>query len=472
MQFSSCLATFRVALVMCALTFAGAGTAGGVSIAHAARTIAESSPPAWKAWKASVLYSFSGAGDGGFPYAGILIADASGALYGTTSLGGSGRGCQQGCGIVFKLTPPAFGKTNWTLSVLHAFTGTGGDGSGVYAGLIEDEHGALYGTTSFGGGTGCFGSGCGTVFKLTPPTPGKTAWMETILHAFSGGDGEFPYAGLIGDAHGALYGTTEQGGSAIGCGGGGCGTVFKLTPPTPGHPTWNYNVLHAFTGGPDGGILNSGLIADMRGDLFGTTSYSGGSGCDGIGCGTVFKLEPPAAGRTTWTETVLYTFTGGADGAFPDSGLIGDARGAVYGATYLGGTNPYPYGRGIVFKLAPLVPGKAPWRLSVLHAFSGPDGSNPQGSLIADARGTLYGMTIGGGNANCFAGSGCGTVFKLTPPMSGQTTWTESVLHAFNEFIDGASPQANLLMDARGVLYGTTFQGGAGGAGTVFELRP
>jgi uncharacterized repeat protein (TIGR03803 family) len=192
------------------------------------------------------------------------------------------------------------------------------------AGLIADEQGALYGTTAFGGNGNCVPNGCGTVFKLTPPGKGQSAWTETVLHSFQGSsssDGFLPEAGVIIDKEGALYGTRFVGGSNN-CEPDGCGTVFKLTPPTKGQKTWTETVLHSFQGGNDGYFSYAGLIADKRGALYGTT-FGGGRLY-----GTVFKLTPPAPGQNTWTETVLHSFTG-SDGAFPYAGLIADKFGAA-----------------------------------------------------------------------------------------------------------------------------------------------
>jgi uncharacterized repeat protein (TIGR03803 family) len=293
--------------------------------------------------------------------------------------------------------------------------------------------GNLYGTTFAGGSYVCSG-GCGTVFKLTP------SGTETVLYRFTGGDGANPTAGLIADASGNLYGTTELGGGANGCS-GGCGTVFKLTP------SGTETVLYRFTGGSDGASPFAALIADGAGNLYGTTFFGGASGH-----GTVFKLTPSG------TETVLYSFTGGSDGANPLAGLIADAAGNIYGMTNNGGAGSF----GTVFKLIPS------GNLAVLHSFSGgSDGAFPGlGSLIADAAGNLYGMTVEGGGSGCGA-IGCGTVFKLTP--SG----TETVLYRFTGGSDGAFPHAGLIAgliaDAAGHLYGTT-NGSGSGNGTVFEI--
>lgn len=180
-------------------------------------------------------------------------------------------------------------------TVLHRFRG-GADGANPIAGLISDANGALYGTTTVGG------SGFGTVFKLTPPVPPATSWTKTVLHSFrdSGTDGAGPWAGLTFDASGALYGTT------IGSGTANEGTVFKLTPPAAGQTRWTETILYSFKGPPDAGQSVSRLTFDANGALYGATGLGGGgTGCSG-GCGAVFKLTPPAPGHTRWTETVLY----------------------------------------------------------------------------------------------------------------------------------------------------------------------
>jgi uncharacterized repeat protein (TIGR03803 family) len=288
------------------------------------------------AWTKTALYSFcllSNCSDGQNPVAG-LSADNQGSLYGTTIVGGSSSGqCGVlGCGTVFKLTPPVKGQTAWTETVLYRFCSLSNctDGFGPSAGLIPDKKGSLYSTTQSGG------SGYGTVFKLTPPPKGQTAWIASVLYSFKGGvgDGENSTAGLIAD-NGALYGTTVGGGA------GGNGTVFKLTPPNTGQTAWTETVLHTFCSqsypcGGDGARPLAGLIADKEGALYGTTQGGGTDG--GIGNGTVFKLTPPAKGQTAWTETMLYRFAGGSDGANPYAGLTADKRGgALYGTTFYGG---------------------------------------------------------------------------------------------------------------------------------------
>jgi uncharacterized repeat protein (TIGR03803 family) len=397
----------------------------------------------------TTLYSFPGApGDGG-ELDGGLIADAAGNLYGTTFGGGSGNGY----GTIFKLTPAG------TESVLHSFTGV--DGAGPGSTLIADAAGNLYGTTTYGG------LNYGTVFKLTLNSDGT--YSHSVLHNFTGypSDGAAPH-GLIADAAGNLYGITTAGGGSA-CGGLGCGTVFKLTPNLDG--TYTETVLHSFIGsgdwygGSDGQYPFGGPTADAAGNLYGTTFYGGGSGCDGYGCGTVFKLTPNLDG--TYSENVLYSFTGGRDGSGPTAGLLADVAGNLYGTTAEGGGSSRDCltGCGTVFKLTPNLGGT--YSESVLHIFvGGSDGQTPYAGLIADAVGNLYGTTYAGGNIEVGepgCGGWCGTVFMLTPKG------TLTVLHRFT-FSDGANPLAGLMADAAGNLYGTTTLGGNNNYGTVFKL--
>jgi uncharacterized repeat protein (TIGR03803 family) len=404
------------------------------------------------------LHSFTGPPDGSAPLA-RLIFDGSGALYGTTSEGGPiNAGCLPDRGIVFKLTPATEGGP-WAETVLHSFTGK--DGAAPQAGLIFDKSGALYGTTAIGGD-----NNLGTLFMLTPPATEGGGWTESVLHSFGGSTGAFPRAGLIFDDAGALYGTTG--------GGGLYGTVFKLSPPTASGSAWTYNLLHKFSG-PDGANPAAGLLFDRSRTLYGTTASGGmtGSNCAG-GCGTVFKLTPPSRSAGTWTETVLHSFTR-RDGALPTGSLIFDKSGALYGTTRFGGA----YNQGTVFKLQrrPLTPGA--WTLSVLYNFSGNltrnDGAQPQSDLIFDETGALFGTTqFGGGRiSSCNNPEGCGTAFKLTPPIHKRGAWTETVLHRFTRD-DGAFPIPGLIVEgtrddndksshdlrSHRAIYGTTFAGG------------
>jgi len=381
---------------------------------------------------------------------GNLARDAAGNLYGTASFGGgSGRFCRTGCGSVWKLKPNANGT--WTVSILHYFKGPP-DGAWP-SGVIFDPAGNLYGTTG-GGGSGCGGPGCGTVFKLAPNPDGT--WAETVLYSFTGGaDGGSPDGGLIFDTAGNLYGTTAGGGIVTGLCSSGCGTVFKLAPNSDG--TWTESVLYAFSGYLDGGGPTAGLIFDAASNLYGTTEGGGSSGW-----GTVFMLAPNPDG--TWTESVLYSFTGGVGGSggAPSSGVVFDAAGNLYGTTSQSGA----YRCGVVFKLAPNSDGT--WTESVLHSFTcGADGDSPEAGLIFDAVGNLYGTTLrGGSSTECFS-VGCGVVFKLIPDPDG--TWKECVVHSFLGY--GRGPRAPLLLDPAGHLYGTSW-GQQPPYGLVFEITP
>jgi uncharacterized repeat protein (TIGR03803 family) len=329
-----------------------------------------------------VLYSFEGGADGANP-SGILVRDNVGDLYGTTSYGGSFGGlCVSplGCGVVFEVNPK--GKER----VLYAFTG-GSDGSNPESGLILDAAGNFYGTTTLGGNfTGQCAGGCGVVFKL------QHSGIETVLYSFNGPpDGDVPYAGLVRDMAGNLYGTTQDGGSISSC--FYCGTVFKLDA------LGNETVLYSFSGAADGGQPAHGaLILDQSGNLYGTTMFGGDDTCESLyGCGVIFELD------SSGDETVLHTFTGSIDGAYPTGGLIRDAKGNIYGTSLEGGGGNN--NSGTVFKL------DSGGTLNVLHQLVGTDGSNPAVALLP-YKGYLYGTTLGGGGA---LGEDDGVVFRLLP---------------------------------------------------------
>jgi uncharacterized repeat protein (TIGR03803 family) len=409
----------------------------------------------------AVLHGFAGGADGVSPEAG-LIADASGNLYGTTDTGGTSN-----AGTVFRLAPPAVAGGAWTNTVLYSFQG-GADGDFSQAPLLPGGGGILYGTTEQGGA-----SGFGTVFALTPPAVGGTAWGKTILFAFTGGaDGGYPYtgAGLIIDTKGDLYGTTLRGGSKSD------GTAFMLAPPAVAGMPWTETVLHSFTGGKDGYFPKAGLLAGAGGVLYGTTAGGGASfHCSG-GCGTLFLLTPPLPGATKWTKTTLHSFGSGKDGSDPQSVLIADANGALYGTTYAGGgASACSFGCGTVFRLAPPVAAGAKWTATTLHAFqSGTDTEFPEAGLVADPGGALYGTAFGA------YPNRLGAAFKLAPPVvAGATRWTETILHGFTGNPDGSNPAGGLLAGAGGVFYGTTEDGGGAGSGicgrgcgSVFQITP
>jgi len=304
--------------------------------------------------------------------------------------------------------------------VLYKFQNTP-DAANPFAGLVRDAEGNLYGT-SFEGGIGD-----GTIFKVD--RTGK----ETVLHSFNDSDGDLPTSTLVRDAKGNLYGTADEGGAA------GYGTVFKVDA------SGKFSLLYSFTGGTDGAFPFAGLVQDADGNLYGTTHSGGTSNCDiGAGnCGVVFKVD------TTGKETVMYSFTG-PDGAQPRASLAMDGSGNLYGTTSNGGA-----GRGVVFKLDPS------GTETVLHNFAGADGDEPYAGLIMDTAGNLYGTTLFGGAV------GWGTVFKI------DTTGKETVLYSFTGGADGKQPQAGVIMDKAGNLYGTTSRGGPNKPhGVIFKLDP
>ena len=381
------------------------GTTFGGGASDGAGTAFKLSPSGAK----TILYTFQGGSDAANPQAG-LIAGGGGALYGDTVYGGGGPACTYGCGTVYELVPSGSGYTE---KVIYAFQG-GDDGAAPIGNLLIDKSGALYGTTVGGGGaaactTTIDGIGCGTVFKLTPSSEGYT---ETILYSFqAGNDGIGPRGTLIADVNGALYGTTEFGGGVSAC--------------------------------------------------------SSGSG--NAGCGTVFKLTPSSAG---YSETVIYRFQGGTgDGQFPRSALVagitGFKSGRLFGATIGGGANKH----GTIYELTP---SGSSYTERVFYSFNGKSGSSPSdenglyfGKCHAHpwAPPCLYGTTAGGGTAKCF----CGTAFKLT--AAGTETVLHSFQGGRRA--DGSDPRGSLVADAAGYLYGTTFGGGTRQqAGTVFKVSP
>jgi uncharacterized repeat protein (TIGR03803 family) len=400
------------------------------------------------------LYAFTGFADG--RGANSLIFDQAGNLYGTTDQGGSSQFCAgggTGCGTVFELTPNSDGT--WTERVLYSFcplSQSCDDGALPTGGVIFDQLGNLYGTTFYGGTQG----GYGTVFKLTPQSDGT--WSETVLHNFSGGnDGGAPNeSGLIFDQVGNLSGTTFTGGS---CKSQGCGVVFKLTPQLDG--TWEEEVLYSFKSLKDGGQpFGTTLVFDQAGDLYGTTLRGG------FGVGVVFQLSPHANG--SWKEKVLHRFKR-KDGAYPQ-GVIFDKVGKLYGTTQQGG-NPNTCtgdgGCGVVFQLTPNSGGA--WTDKTLHEFVDRDGSEPIAGLTFDQVGNLYGTTFRGGNPYQCPPIGCGVVFKLVPNSKGR--WSATVIRRFNDH-PGAFPGAAMIFDTAGNLYGTTVGDSTSTFGSVFEITP
>ena len=395
--------------------------------------------------------------------------------------------------LVMVLTQSAQAQT---FTVLHSFTG-GGDGARPVGTLTIDGGGTLYGTTTWGGLGNCSPPyECGTVFKLSRR---NSNWILQTLYTFDPGTGEDGYgpAGqLARDSSGILYGTTDAGGKK------GWGSVFELKP-SPTRPVsviapWTEIRIHDFAYSDGAVPYNGDLLLDSAGNLYGTTFHGGR-----YGAGTVYKMTPSNGG---WTHTVLYSFTGGNDGANPVAGVALDAAGNLYGTTYDGGY----YGEGVVYQVTPS------GTETVLYNFTGGnDGSLPYTGVIFDQSGNLFGATAFGGSGGggvvfelspgsggwsysqvyplpgsgwgvyerlvmdgrgnlygtIFKGSysGYGSVFKLTPSNGA---WTYTSLHAFTGGDDGANPYGGVVLDANGNLYGTTEVGNAFGYGVVFEITP
>jgi uncharacterized repeat protein (TIGR03803 family) len=301
-----------------------------------------------------------------------------------------------------------------------------------------------------------------------------------VLYSFGAdpiNDGANPFGSLL-LYKGNLFGTTLIGGNT-GCEGTGCGNVFELSPPVPPSTEWTETIIHQFSDS-DGAMSYSNLIADEKGNLYGTTSMGGASEN-----GVVFELEPPREKGKKWTETVLFSFNGG-DGANPESGLIFDDSGALYGVTFNGG----PDDIGVIFKLAPPAKASEKWKETVLYSFILPiapppnhgicytcanSGANPYGNLAMTKDKVLYGLTVWGGGAN-----DAGAIFQLSPPASPSGKWTETVLHDFTGLAtrpagsdngDGFNPYSGLLLKD-GVLYGTVSSGGPFNYGDVFSFTP
>jgi hypothetical protein len=315
------------------------------------------------------------------------------------------------------------------------------------------------------------------VFELSPPAVAGGPWTETIIHTFAGAtDGQNPNGGMVIDAAGNLYGTTQNGGKC------GWGEVFEESPPATSGGSWTHQVLYSFRytcdkGGNsnDGGTPLAGLAIGSGGVLYGTT-YNGGIPYDG----TVFKLTPPAAGHTTWSEKVLHTFTGGSDGSKPTSVPV-LYKGKLYGTATYGANSACYYGIqgcGTVFELSSGTGGA--WTLTTLYSFAGgTDGANPSWDVVFDPKGNLYVSADSGGNTGC-TNSGCGAVIELSPPAGGGVPWNETTLYDFTGRGDGGGSPSGMVIGNLDRLYGTTYTGGDAtcsyygytGCGVVFRVIP
>jgi uncharacterized repeat protein (TIGR03803 family) len=387
------------------------------------------------AQKFQVLHNFAGGASDGSNSSTKLTFDANGNLFGETYLGGAGTGCgSAGCGIAYSLSPK---NGHWREKAFYSFSSSDGSGNNTAGTLVVGPHGVVYGVQRSGGDGSC---NCGYVYQLAPR---GGIWTQTILHTFSGppNDGQSGSSGLAEDAAGNLYGTSSNGGEA------GAGTVFELSPSGGG--TWAYNVIYQFGNIPDASVPEGPLAIDRSGNIYGV-AYAGGI----YDAGAVFKLSPSAGSWTetilsnftldagqnpgpygialgpggvlygttnnggeynvgtvyeltpasgVWDRTVLYTFTGGPDGAYPTGGVAVGPNGAIYGAISAAGS----YNDGNVFEL---VESHGAWQLIELHQFTGGnDGSFPNQGVTLDKLGNLYGVTVQGGT------HGLGTIFEITP---------------------------------------------------------
>lgn len=422
----------RQALVA-ALVFAGAAMAAGQT--------------------ENVLHVFQAGTDGYYPESYPLVLDGAGNVYGTTGYGGGGNctfGVFTGCGMIYQLTPPTQSGGAWTENIIWQFQG-GTDGAIPSELLLRD--GKLFGTAGTGGSGACSG-GCGYLFELTPPATAGGSWTKTPVYDFSTLDSECGITAF--DATGSFYG--------VGPSKNGNGTVCKIAPPRTSGGSWTERTLYIFKGVAPGERLGDGtgplgVTFDSQGNLWGATFYGGYCQLfEGGSCfGTIFYLTPPSTPTGAWTESVAYRFNNGDEN--PNSGVVIDKTGAVYGSTLV---ETYRFYEGAV---------------TIIGTFSDipPNGYAPTGGVVVDGSGNVYGTTAAGGQF------GDGTVYKLTPPTSGSGPWPQTVLHSFAGGTDGWNPEGPMTLGRDGVLFGTTQIGGNSGCqlgfggigcGTVFRVVP
>jgi uncharacterized repeat protein (TIGR03803 family) len=376
--------------------------------------------------KEITLYTLGqNAGDGSLPNTG-LSADAEGNLFGATVYGGapgSGGKPSANDGVVYEVSPSGKAPGAWTEKVIHSFAG-GADGKNPNGPITLDPFGNAYGVT-----------GDGTVYELKRPTAG--GWPKTILHTFVFGanQGLNPVGALLRDRAGNLYGVTFLGGG-----------VYRLSPNSKSPGTYTFTLLYTFDAFKEGGAPQAGLVMDVSGNLYGTTSQS------------VFRLNRPASSTGAWTLTELHAFGGKNDGTSPGALMI-DTAGNLYGTAFWGGA----VGNGVAFEVSVPTRAGGPWGYRVIHQFVGGkyDGAHPTGgALVADSEGNLYGNT-GFGGLHSF-----GAVYKLKRPATASGTWSPSLVYSFTGGTDGASPVGGLRIDGKGDLFGVAF------SGQVFEITP
>ena len=399
-------------------------------------------PQVASASKITVLYQFTGRLDGGSP-SGPLLLDAGGNLYGTTLISGAHNN-----GVVFQLTPGANGAP-WTETVLYSFPALK-DSVDIFAngGLIEDANGALYGNA--------FENELGFAYRLSPPAQGGPSWRYKTLYSFTGlADGGGPSGPLSWTPAGDLAGVTQAGGNVTGRNPCDCGVGFVLAPGGNGG-SWNESVAHGFTGRPDGNTPSGALAVDADGALYGTTNQGGSGKCvdhiarEVVGCGTVFRLSQSGG---NWAETILYNFQPHT-GDYPVNSVVFGPDGALYGSV---GTE--------VFRLAEDKQGN--WQETVLHRFPhGMASSAPDGGLIFDPSGNIYGVTDSTGLY------GHATAFELSPPSGGGQTWTKKTLAIFATNVNGPQPYGGLVRGPDGTFYGAIGSAPGGSYGYIFAIKP
>ncbi len=430
-------------LTCCAVLAAGARAVAGEPAVH-------------------VIYNFPA---GGFarnvdnPFA----IDANGNLYGETKYGGA-----YSKGAIFQLQPPATATGHWTEVILHSLQE---GGSLTNSNFVLDAAGNLYGTTSWGGNihANCVGS-CGTIFRLSPPAPGATAWTYSTIFEFDGKNGGNPSSTITMDKSGHLFGTAP--------GNSRPGVAYELMPPASSSGKWTQRILQDF-----GHVLLYGLSLDAQsGVLYGATSN------------TIYSLTPSGGTNPAYQYAKIYRIPYACQNVFAP---VTFAQGSVFGSTiaahilsYVSGSTIKPPGAGCgksfgtVFRLAPGAAG-APWTLTILHSFHGPpDGEGPFGNLFVGDSGSVYGVTPDGGTGRCDGSvggeSGCGVIFSLAPPATGGGAWTEEILLSFNGKSQGSHPYAGFLQAYSNQIFtASAFSGGAGrhgirtaGGGSALVVHP
>ena len=387
------------------------------------------------------IFSFGGAGNAGFAPAGQILADHAGNVYGITT------DATVGGGAIYEISPPANGGA-WT-------------GAGIYQFVVG--HVGVIPSGGLAGGAGRFFAatdannysenyGCGSVFSLSLSSAAATALKLSHLNS-APGSGCYPDGPVNLAPNGDVFAIAGNGGKAQ----GGFGAIMRFRPPAMGRTHWSQQTIYSFTGKADGFYPQQPMLLSASGALYGTALASS----NGRAFPTpLFQLRPPVHGQNGWNFSLIYQFPPAecADGV---GQLIEDAHGVIYGpcSDNLGSGGDQP---GNIFSLTIPASSNAPWTRKVLWSFSGgADGGHPQTALTLDAAGNVYGTTS----------QGYGTIFRLTPPAGGGTPWTETTLWNFSGS-DGNMPSSPLLLTGAGTLIGTTYSGGQGVAGRVFELTP